>query len=198
MANKLIKAIVHSLGLYTQEDMDHLRELSGTDELTGLLNRRGLKEGVEAALYTMERTLSLQKDMCILAIDLDRFKMVNDTYGHATGDNVLRGVADTLRLVFHRHTDLVCRLGGDEFLVVVVGATAMSGATRATLLIKKMIADPGFYFDNAGGRVTASIGVAVIDTSRSDVRQAYEKAVADADRALYEAKEGGRGTICIA
>ena len=197
MANKLIKAIVHSLGLYTQEDMDHLRELSGTDELTGLLNRRGLKERVEAALYTMERTLSLQKDMCILAIDLDKFKMVNDRYGHATGDNVLRGVANTLRLVFHRHTDLICRNGGDEFLVVIEGATPTQGAARASLFIEKMAADPSFHFDNAG-HVSASVGMTTMVSTRHDAHQAYDEALQTADKALYMAKANGRGTICIA
>ncbi len=191
MTNKVIAAIVHAIGLYTQDDVDHLKVLSGTDELTGLLNRRGEKEKAADAINIMRRTGSICDNMCILAIDLDNFKQVNDSYGHETGDHVLKNCARLLRSVFHRQTDRICRKGGDEFVVVLMGTTTNQAQTLAKKLLDLINSDHHLQFDRVG-QVTASIGIAPLDTKMDNINEAYEQAMAMADAAMYEAKANGR------
>lgn len=157
-----------------------LRRLALVDPLTSALNRRGL-----------ESTFARDEEPCVLLVDLDRFKSINDRHGHATGDRVLRAVAASLGDVA-RHADDVVRLGGEEFLVVLRGATLASGARvaeRARAAIAAMRIS-----DGQGGdiHVTASIGVAVKrpDESRDDV-------IARADAAMYRAKNAGRDCVIV-
>jgi diguanylate cyclase (GGDEF)-like protein len=92
-----------------------LRSQAMTDPLTGLANRRGLHRGLEGAMHIAKRE---GKYLAIALLDLDRFKPINDRFGHAAGDDVLREVASRLRVVARRSTDTVARLGGDEFAVI--------------------------------------------------------------------------------
>ncbi|MEO8674638.1 MAG: sensor domain-containing diguanylate cyclase [Casimicrobiaceae bacterium] len=162
--------------------------LAVTDSLTGLPNRLGF-----------ERNLELLVDDCrdhagnhfaMLMLDLDRFKEVNDTYGHKAGDDVLIQVARTLEKSVRR-TDFVGRLGGDEFVVLLA-----STSDRAIIetIMRKIISGIGQPIPIEGGnyaKVGVSIGAAVFDcdiTSRDDL-------IARADEAMYRAKEGGRNTF---
>lgn len=162
-----------------------LRDQALRDDLTGLLNRRGcapVLERLEAA--ASERPGSV---VAILA-DIDRFKRVNDTFGHAVGDRILVSVAETLQRT-SRHGDTVVRWGGEEFLILLDDVPVEAGRRLAERLREK-VAD---LEDPDAGRVTASFGVAAAgadDTSASLIERA--------DAALYEAKESGRDRVVVA
>ncbi len=180
-------------------EIARLESLSTTDTLTGLLNRRGEEEIVENDLHVIQRSGKegdLKIAMSVIALDLDRFKVVNDTFGHAAGDMVLRTVAEILLSIFHRKTDKICRTGGDEFLVVLLDATEKQAEALASKLVEAINQDQRLVF--GGIRVTASIGIAAIDTRHHDATAAYQTAVHRADEALYTAKSAGRNVVRIA
>ncbi len=158
--------------------------LSQHDALTGLPNRSRLRDYLEQNL-TSPRSGSI---LTLLYIDLDRFKPVNDTLGHAAGDEVLIGVASRLR-EHTRDGDLVARLGGDEF---VVALHRISEATDIDHLCKRIIEaiSAPFVYEDQQINIGASIGVAL---APEDASQANEL-LRCADIALYQAKEAGRGT----
>lgn len=149
-----------------------------TDPLTGLLNRRALDERLEAELARQARaggTVSL------LMLDIDHFKMVNDEFGHAHGDMVLRGVADAMREVA-RTGDVLGRIGGDEFALLVVDAGANGAAIAAERLVHSM--------RQLG--VTVSVGAATADGKEARTVSSLLQA---ADQALYAAKHAGRDRV---
>jgi diguanylate cyclase (GGDEF)-like protein/PAS domain S-box-containing protein len=153
-----------------------LERAATRDPLTGLPNRRALAEFDHAGP---------RRDLGVLYIDLDRFKPVNDRFGHAAGDQVLRTVGNRLQSIV-RPTDIVARLGGDEFGVVCPGCSRDELAELATQVHELLTEAIGVHGDIVN--VGASIGVAIGHDS-------VEPLLARADRALYEAKEAGRGTI---
>lgn len=158
-----------------------LKSLSETDHLTGLLNRAGFEEQLAKAVSSDNRRAL----GALLLIDLDGFKRVNDTYGHATGDEVLRSFADRLRTVM-RPTDLVARFGGDEF-AVIVGPVNDDTLHRLAARLISVGARP-YKFGEVTIGLGCSIGVARL---RHDVDRAA--LVAAADDALYRAKNRGKG-----
>ncbi|MFP7569947.1 GGDEF domain-containing protein [Marivita sp. S2033] len=152
-----------------------------TDGLTGLRNRRALDSG-------MERLGQSNTEFAVLHLDLDHFKQVNDTLGHAVGDAVLKHVARVLR----RHTrqdDLVVRAGGDEFLIVSPGLTDHSRLRRLAELLVDDIGKPISGHD-AKARISASIGIALGLRGRE---RTPVNVIERADVALYVAKRSGRG-----
>jgi len=162
--------------------------LALTDALTGLFNRRYVSAHLPRLL---ERAAADNKPVSVLMIDIDHFKAVNDTYGHHVGDEILREVADrTNRHV--RNFDLVARLGGEEFLVIMPD-TDRSGAMAVAERVRERISDQPFTTDdnNQTITVTVSIGAAV---SRS-VGDTAEQVIRRSDAALYEAKRGGRNRV---
>ncbi len=104
-----------------------LQETAARDKLTGLYNRRLFEEQFEAAVA---RSLRSKEDLTLLVVDLDGLKRINDVSGHVAGDNALRTLADALRATI-RSTDVACRIGGDEFAVVLAGSTAEDAVTGA-------------------------------------------------------------------
>jgi len=162
-----------------------LRRLADHDSLTGLLNRRGFMEGLRRELRRMERRGEYG---ALFLLDLDNFKLVNDTAGHPAGDQVLRATADVLRRRL-RATDVIGRLGGDEFAVLVLNVTprqAVEIANATTDALRSMTV-------TAGGislQVTASVGVVAVDEMRDGNE---EDLLAAADRAMYHAKSLLRG-----
>ena len=165
------------LDVTSQREMeDQLRRIGVTDPLTGLLNRRGLTEAVAAA----------QLPVSFVAIDVDRFKSYNDTYGHPAGDLALQTVATAIRDTV-RASDVVARAGGEEF-VVVLSRTGNTGAARVAEAIREAIS----ACENLEERLTVSIGVATA-TAYDDVDEAF----AAADRALYRAKDAGRNRVVL-
>jgi diguanylate cyclase (GGDEF)-like protein len=157
-----------------------LRRLADHDSLTGLLNRRGFMEGMRRELRRMERKGEYG---ALLLLDLDNFKIVNDTAGHLAGDQVLRSTADVLRRRL-RATDVIGRLGGDEFAVLILNVTprqAKEIAAEITETLRSMKVTAG---DVVIG-VAASIGVVPIDELHDENE---EDLLAAADRAMYRVK----------
>lgn len=177
---------------------DHLRasvaqtiEMAVTDGLTGLHNRRYLDSHL-ATLF--ERAMSRRTPLSLMITDIDRFKSINDTYGHDVGDAVLREFAARLRRNV-RGIDLACRLGGEEF-VVVMPETDGNVASRVAERIRAEIANTPFVRDGNGGaiEVTASVGVAAM----LRVSDSVDALLKRADLALYEAKNAGRNRVVAA
>ena len=153
------------------------------DPLTGLANRILFDRKLNLALASVSR----DNPVAVLCLDLDRFKTVNDTLGHAMGDELLKEVATRLRSGL-REKDVVARLGGDEFSIVQVGAAQPEGAT---LLANRIIEALSSDFIIRGHRINigTSVGIALAPPSASDVDQLLR----EADLALYRAKSQGRG-----
>jgi diguanylate cyclase (GGDEF)-like protein len=159
-----------------------------TDALTGLFNIRWWRD---MGPRVMAQSLRTGAGVGILLMDLDHFKQINDSAGHAAGDSVLRSVARALRRVV-RDSDYAVRYGGEEFLIVLTNSSA-EGAMRVALALQAAMAElrPP---TSVMRRVTASIGVAVFP----DHGQEMDDVVAAADRAMYEAKRRGRDRIAVA
>ena len=166
-----------------------LQALALTDNLTGFANRRLLFHHIDRASQRLSRTPGR---LALLFIDLDHFKVVNDTLGHASGDAVLIEVARRLRTVVRDH-DTVARLGGDEFLVLVDDLDSSEHAEALAERVIRVVSEP---IPCPGGvaRIGASIGYAVIDQPI----EAAEGFVAIADRAMYGAKRQGGGRALAA
>ncbi|AWB22602.1 MULTISPECIES: sensor domain-containing diguanylate cyclase [Methylobacterium] len=169
-----------------------LARLSLTDALTGLPNRRRFEGTFEHAWKSANRT---GKPLSVLVVDADHFKRYNDRHGHAVGDAVLKGLARCLSASVHRPDDLVARVGGEEF-VVLLPDTDEAGALRIADKVHETVA--GLSVEAArieAGTVTVSIGLA------TETGRAFERAGAQyeaADAALYRAKAAGRNRTCVA
>jgi diguanylate cyclase (GGDEF)-like protein len=160
------------------------RQLSQEDRLSGLLNRTGLFSSLETLIAGARHERS---DVLLLYLDLDGFKDVNDAYGHATGDQLIRGVAAGLAALVGSEAKLA-RLGGDEFAIIMATQTIDSDAARLTEDILRFFSEP-FSIGDRMATVGCSIGVA--SSPRGLV--AHEELVRRADMAMYRAKETGRG-----
>jgi diguanylate cyclase (GGDEF)-like protein len=156
------------------------------DPLTGMLNRKALA-GRAAELEQQSEVT--EQPVGLIVADIDRFKLINDSHGHATGDAVLEEVAYCLRRQL-RAFDLSYRIGGEEFLFLLPGADLASAHGLAELLREAIAAKP-----QAGQRVTMSFGVSA---SSPKERFDYETAFAEADAGLYEAKRSGRNRVRLA
>jgi len=154
------------------------------DPLTGLLNRRSLQRRVEE-LRQQGEVLGVDVAMSLILVDVDHFKRVNDTFGHAVGDGVLKDVAYELRKVL-RQFDAVFRIGGEEFVVLVPNTGASDAAALAERLRHAVAARA-----HAGVEVTISLGVASSAMASADLDMLLERA----DAALYRAKDGGRNRV---
>ena len=163
-----------------------MARLSRTDALTGLANRRRFEHALARAVEDARRT---GKPLSLLVVDADHFKRCNDTYGHAVGDEVLRGLARCLSASVHRPGDLACRVGGEEFAVLLPGTDAdgaLSVAREVHAQVSRLVVSSASI---AAGAVTVSIGAAV---GPGDGAGAAQDLYRLADAALYEAKAGGR------
>ena len=129
--------------------------------------------------------------MAVLLIDIDRFKSINDTYGHAAGDEILREVSILIAQEL-RGQDRACRYGGEEFAVLLPD-TSLGGAYSTAERIREIIEEREFAWDDTVIRTTISVGVAQID--ERDAR--YEDGLCRADEALYEAKNSGRNRVRV-
>lgn len=157
--------------------------LATTDGLTGLMNHRTFQHEFDQEISRAER--SGQKVTLIL-LDIDHFKMINDTYGHATGDRVLRGVADIVRETA-RTTDVVARYGGEEFALILPD-TDMEGGKRTAERIREAVEAHEFHTELGPLKCTVSLGIA----SYPDVSSVKHKLFEKADECLYHCKRMGR------
>ena len=165
-----------------------LERLSATDCLTGLSNRRAFEA---AGARALEHARHLGQPLALLIIDADHFKRINDRYGHQIGDEVLKGLGRSLSASVHRPHDLVCRVGGEEFAVLLPD-TDRGGALRIAEKIHAEISTLAVSAAGIGaGAITVSIGLAVLTPSGAeDAELTFLYRLADG--ALYEAKAGGR------
>ena len=166
-----------------------IRYLADHDRLTGLANRSKLESGVTREL---ERSNCRSMQSCMLLIDLDNFKEINDTLGHAAGDKLLRMVAKRLKKLFRtygRSRDIIARLGGDEFAIFAPDTTNMDDATKIADDVHAALKSSPFVVDNQSIFVDATIGIA----GDTEPEISYKTLLANADLALYQAKRGGRG-----
>ncbi len=162
-----------------------LRRALTADHLTGVLNRRSFLERAEREIMHQ----SQQGPACCMAmVDVDHFKSVNDSFGHAAGDVVLSAIANVLQSGV-RDGDLVGRLGGEEF-AVLMPATSPDAAMAMAERLRASVAALRLTHDGRVLQVTVSLGVSV--DGRSDLK----KLMVDADVALYEAKQNGRDRVC--
>jgi diguanylate cyclase (GGDEF)-like protein len=180
-------------------NQDHLARLSITDPLTGLANRRHLLAELEREISRANRG---GHPVSVLMLDLDRFKSINDRYGHAVGDTVLVAVAarcaERLRAI-----DLCGRLGGEEF-AILLPETDSKGATAVAQRIRSDLADVPIETTSGPLAVTVSIGVAMHEAGHApdgaaaadDVTAQAHLLLRRADDALYAAKATGRNTVC--
>jgi two-component system cell cycle response regulator len=170
-----------------REKVQQSIELALFDPLTGLNNRRFMENHLATML---DNARARRAPLTLMILDIDHFKRVNDTYGHDCGDEVLKGFADRLRAII-RGGDLLCRLGGEEFVIVMPGVNVQAAARiaeRARLAIQQ----EQFVIDPSGRMipVTASIGLAERGDD-GDASSLYRRA----DRALYRAKSEGRNRV---
>lgn len=165
---------------------ERAKEQSRTDELTGLANRRAFLEQGTAAL---DRALRYGRPLSIVMCDIDHFKPINDTHGHAAGDSVLRAVAERLRRAA-RAADITGRLGGEEFALLL----PETGADAAVILAERLRRDVGalaVFHDGIVLRFTCSFGVA----QHSPAMERLGHLLGVADKALYRAKANGRDRV---
>lgn len=180
--------------------LDLLEDLAQIDEMTGLLNRRAFGERLA---QEMARAQRFGRSVSVMLIDIDRFKGINDTHGHAVGDQAIKGVADLLRprgshagqAPLLRTTDVSGRYGGDELAVILPETQPANGALvaerlRAAAEANAMPIGEGVSYLS----VTLSVGVAAFPVHA----RAPDALMAAADRALYEAKAGGRNRVALA
>ncbi len=172
--------------IYKQESVEAAQELAATDALTGLDNRKRFEERLHEAISLAKRT---DTHIACLMIDLDKFKAVNDTHGHGAGDEVLKTVAERLRSV-SRESDFAARLGGDEFAMLL---TAVDKLDQAKIPAKRIIDQLSLpiYYDDLKLEIGGSIGIAGFPMDA----ESPVDLVKHADRALYAAKDAGRGTF---
>ncbi|RUO63695.1 sensor domain-containing diguanylate cyclase [Pseudidiomarina insulisalsae] len=167
---------------------EKLRKLATTDSLTGLLNRRALFRQAEKL---KQRALRHGQKLAVVMIDLDHFKKVNDEYGHATGDEVLKNLAEKIQQHV-REVDLAARSGGEEFTLVLDGSSEADGKKVVRRLADKFRSHE-FSADGETFSVTLSAGVV-----QWNLDESFDKAVDQADDLLYEAKEKGRDQVVAA
>jgi len=172
-----------------QRERSELQTLAWTDALTGVPNRYFLDEALDRV---WRRDLRARRPLAVLMIDIDHFKLLNDRYGHPTGDACLRQVARVLQSALVRPGDVLARYGGEEFIALIQDADAAGGQVVGERL---RAAVEGLRIEHRGspfGIVTISVGVAsatpVGDAAPTSLIQA-------ADRALYEAKCAGRNLV---
>ncbi len=163
-----------------------VEKLAVTDSLTDLRNRRYFDDNLAAAFARAQR---FGEPLCLVLLDVDHFKQINDTYGHSAGDTVLQQVSQVLK-ARARETDVVARLGGDEFGFLLYRTNREDGTAFAQHVLD-LVQELRFQFDHSDIRIGLSVGVA---TNEGDVHS-IEALYGAADEALYEAKRRGRNQV---
>ncbi|WP_119302240.1 PleD family two-component system response regulator [Dongia deserti] len=160
-----------------------------TDVLTGVYNRRYALRHMEGL---MKRVADTAKPLSVLVCDLDRFKSVNDTYGHAAGDEVLKQFAQRATQSM-RNIDMVARFGGEEFVILLPDTEGDNALKAAERLCKKVASIPMDVADAPDGKLTVTVSIGVASTTMA---MPGEELIKLADAALYRAKQGGRNQVC--
>lgn len=161
--------------------------ISRTDELTGLPNRRDMNTSISQEISRSERT---KKPFCFVFIDIDHFKVINDTYGHGCGDKVLQAISKAVRGQL-RHYDILARYGGEEFLTLLP-ETDLEGARIVAERFREKVEKTTINYADHEIKVTITLGVSIFDNKLGPNRS-----IQMADKALYEGKESGRNKVVI-
>ena len=161
--------------------------ISKTDELTGLPNRRDMNATIANEVCRVQRT---RKPFCFIFIDIDHFKNINDTYGHACGDVILKSVAQTIRGLLRKY-DVFARYGGEEFLTLLP-ETDLDGAKIVAERFRRQIEKMTVRYADFTIKITITLGI-----SRYDDRLGADRSIQMADKALYQGKEGGRNRVIV-
>ncbi|GAB4288619.1 MAG: hypothetical protein Kow0096_01130 [Thiohalomonadaceae bacterium] len=200
--NRLLNSMEHMVRERTRQleqtlaDAEALKrryaELSVIDELTGLHNRRFFFPESRAALA---RSLRYKKSFCLLLLDIDHFKRINDVHGHILGDEVLIRCAELFRQQV-REVDVLARFGGEEF-VIALPDTELEGAKQLAERVRAAVKGVEFQIDGRHVKVTVSIGIAcLLDQDKGDTQAILERLISEADQALYFGKHNGRDKVC--
>lgn len=166
-----------------------LTRLTSLDGLTGLSNRRHFDETL---MREWRRAARYKRPLALALIDVDHFKLFNDTYGHLAGDECLKSVASALQAVSRRPSDLVARYGGEEFAFISPAASAEDAAALARTICATLQAQARPHMRSPLGVLTASMGVATLVPGKDDSPDTLFRL---ADQALYEAKHKGRNRV---
>ena len=183
LANQLAAALANAAAV------KRLEELATIDALTGCLNKRAFMDELENKIMAAER---FRRKLSLVVTDLDYFKKINDTYGHATGDRVLKELGHILRRI-KRETDVVGRFGGEEFCILCE-ETDTKGAIQLAERVREELAQMKLETELGPLQVTASLGVATFPDHARSPGALFEVS----DKALYFAKESGRDRVCAA
>jgi diguanylate cyclase (GGDEF)-like protein len=168
--------------------LQRIQALATRDDLTGLLNRRAVLERLHIELRERDRALPR---LCVALIDLDHFKRINDSFGHAAGDQVLRRFAELARAEL-RGGDVIARWGGEEFLVMMPGADVEQGLRGLDRIRQRLRGSP---LDEIEPALTISFSAGLsLCSEEADLERAIERA----DAAMYRAKQAGRDRVLAA
>lgn len=186
------KAIIRSF-TNENEEMNRLKTEATTDTLTHLLNRNGLEQAAETAWALCKRD---KKKVGVILADIDYFKSYNDTLGHPEGDNILKQVADSIKSCFRRETDIISRIGGDEFLIFLSDINddhvLEMAQSLSSSIINLKVKTASEY--NPCDFLSVSMGITTIVPQPDDLLIDLYRNV---DEALYSAKKAGRNRISL-
>ena len=184
-----VKTNLQQTLLEVKKSEQHFAELSRHDALTGLLNRRSFYEKIEDELSRSHR---YQENLCLLMVDIDDFKNINDTYGHPIGDVVLTKLADTFREL-SRENDILCRIGGEEFALLLINTNEQDSVIIAERLCDA-VAKTAIQIDvtNTPLNLTISIGLTLC-LQEDNISSIMSRA----DKALYQAKHKGKNQVHV-
>ncbi|HCW54703.1 MAG TPA: GGDEF domain-containing protein, partial [Clostridium sp.] len=180
------ETVVNNSTLQMQKEIDRINRLSVTDELTGAYNRRFINEYLSVGINDDDLK---DKGISITIMDIDFFKIINDTYGHPAGDFILKEIVKLIKANI-RSTDWIARYGGEEF-VIVFNHNKNENIISVIDIIRKTIEDHEFFFEGNKIKVKASFGVA----SRMEDKKNIDELLEIADKKLYEAKNSGRNKV---
>jgi diguanylate cyclase len=172
-----------------REELQEVREKAALDPLTQLFNRAALDAHLDRVA---DLAFLLSSSPCILMIDVDHFKRINDTYGHPAGDEVLRRVADMQVRNFLRREDFVARYGGEEFVVVIPDSSLHNAELRAER-VRQSIEE--LEIETSKGKISCTVSIGLASLASGDTGKSW---LARADSALYEAKGSGRNCVKVA
>lgn len=167
-----------------------LESAAHTDPLTKIYNKGYIMESLEAEF---KRAKALHTDFSLIILDLDHFKKINDTHGHDAGDFVLKEVSNLVRTKALPKNAIFGRFGGEEFLILLP-STSLEGATQVAETMRSTIEKTQFMYENKRMPVTASIGIAEMAVDVESHTSLFKLA----DKAVYQAKTGGRNQVCTA
>ena len=169
--------------------LTELQSLSEVDSLSGIFNRRKLFEHLHKAFYGFQR---YKENYCFLLLDIDDFKLINDTWGHQAGDDVIRYIGNVCQSEL-RHTDIVGRLGGDEFGIIHKNTSEVSYMALARRLLEILNGHSGASARTFNFDVSVSIGISRFHENDDSAELAYHRA----DLALYQSKRNGKNKFSV-